>query len=100
MVPLGVSVEEELPDLIPPQRRPDGVFVGERFPSLLIATPRLLLRVRHFFTLRLPGAARRFARNDYAGVDLLYRRWSPTWRYTAEDLEGHRWMFTESDEAP
>jgi pimeloyl-ACP methyl ester carboxylesterase len=50
-------------------------------------TPRLLWSVRHFFTLVLPGAERRFAANDYEMVDVLCRRWSPTWRFTAEDLE-------------
>ena len=50
-------------------------------------TPALLWAARHFATLRLPGAARRFAADDYAMVDVLCRRWSPTWQFTAEDLE-------------
>lgn len=69
MVGLTVSpVEEELRDLIPAQRRPDGVFVGERFPSLLIATPRLLVR---------PLTVADAAPVDEIFHDRLTRRWLP-----------------------
>ena len=37
--------------------------------------------------MRLPGAERRFARDDFAMVDRLCRRWSPTWRFAEGDLE-------------
>jgi len=50
-------------------------------------TPTLLWRVRHFFTLVLPRAAARFAAADYAMVDVLCKRWSPTWQFTPADLE-------------
>ena len=41
---------------------------------------RLAWMARHFLTLRLPGAAARLRANDFAQVDELVRRWSPTWR--------------------
>jgi ribosomal-protein-alanine N-acetyltransferase len=46
---LGVPMTpiDELPELIHTQRKAskrDGVFVGQRFPDLLIATPRVLVR--------------------------------------------------------
>jgi pimeloyl-ACP methyl ester carboxylesterase len=50
-------------------------------------TPRLMWKLRHFITLKLPGAERRFAADDYAMVEVLYRRWSPTWNYTEADLD-------------
>jgi pimeloyl-ACP methyl ester carboxylesterase len=53
----------------------------------LAITPRLAWGLRHFGTLTLPGAERRFARRDFQMVDELCRRWSPTWRFTAADLE-------------
>ncbi|WP_025737186.1 alpha/beta fold hydrolase [Mycobacterium genavense] len=28
---------------------------------------------------KLPGAPNRFARNDFAALPAIYRRWSPTW---------------------
>jgi len=57
-------------------------------PATLKVRARDLRRVRHFLALRRRGAARRFARDDFAGVDELYARWSPTWRFTPADLEG------------
>jgi pimeloyl-ACP methyl ester carboxylesterase len=50
-------------------------------------TPTLLWRARHFLTLVLPRAAARFAAGDYAMVDVLCTRWSPTWKHSAADLE-------------
>jgi len=50
-------------------------------------TPRIVWALRHVFALSLPGAARRFAAGDYAMVDVLCRRWSPTWQFTPADLE-------------
>jgi pimeloyl-ACP methyl ester carboxylesterase len=42
--------------------------------------------VRHFITLRLPGAVGRLVADDFAEVEQLCRRWSPTWKLTADDL--------------
>lgn len=44
-------------------------------------------RLRHFLALKRRDAARKFAADDYAGVDQLYARWSPTWRSTPADRE-------------
>ncbi len=49
-------------------------------------TPPILWALRHFATLRLPGAEARFAADDLAGIELFWRRWSPTWKYTESDL--------------
>ena len=35
--------------------------------------------LRHFVTLRGASAAARIARDDFAYVDVLVRRWSPAW---------------------
>jgi pimeloyl-ACP methyl ester carboxylesterase len=70
-----------------PQRIEQMIAIAIPHRARITPTPRLVWALRHFFTFKLPGAARRFARNDYAGVERLYRRWSPTWRYTAEDLD-------------
>jgi len=43
--------------------------------------------VRHFFTLRMPGAVGRFAQDDYAGVDKLIARWSDKWDVPDGELE-------------
>ncbi len=43
--------------------------------------------LRHFVTLRFPGAEARFAKDNFAELEMLIRRWSPTWKFTAADLE-------------
>jgi pimeloyl-ACP methyl ester carboxylesterase len=58
-------------------------------PAAIWPRPRLLWAVRHFLALRLPGAAARFAADDFAGLRTLYERWSPT----------HDWPDTEMEEA-
>lgn len=50
-------------------------------------TPRLAWGLRHFITLALPGAEARFARDDFAQLEVLVQRWSPTWRPSKEELE-------------
>ncbi len=49
-------------------------------------TPRFVWAARHFLSLRFPGAEARFAANDFAMIEVLWRRWSPTWRYGPADL--------------
>lgn len=49
-------------------------------PRSLRPTPALAWKVRHFVSLRLPGAADRVRRNDFALVDELVQRWSPSWQ--------------------
>lgn len=68
-----------------PERVAKLVAVAIPHPSSLLPTPGKLWGVRHFVVLRLPGAAARFARQDFSGVAELYARWSP----------GHRWEESE-----
>lgn len=42
-------------------------------------TPRRLFGARHFIGYRLPGAAARVRRRDFAHLATLQRRWSPGW---------------------
>ena len=60
--------------------------VGIPHRAAVTPTPKLGWALRHFLTLRLPGAEARFARDDFAQLEMFLRRWSPTWRFTAEDL--------------
>lgn len=48
--------------------------------------PSALWHGRHFFALKLPGAVKRLQADNFAMVDMLCRRWSPTWKFTADDL--------------
>jgi pimeloyl-ACP methyl ester carboxylesterase len=70
-----------------PERISRMVTVAIPHRAAVAATPMLLWRLRHFFLLPLPGAEARFARNDFEGVEILCKRWSPTWKPTAAELE-------------
>src|ERR1700683_799107 len=48
-------------------------------PAALKPSLKKLWGVRHFVAYKLPGAPKRFARNDFAALPAIYRRWSPTW---------------------
>lgn len=48
-------------------------------PRALKPSPRLAWAARHMLALRRPGAAAAVARDDFAYVDELWRRWSPAW---------------------
>lgn len=55
---------------------------------------KLAWALRHFITLRMPGAARRFAKNDFATADKLTKRWGPTWHFGADEMEPVKNAFT------
>lgn len=55
-------------------------------PASLRPYPAKLWGVRHFLMLRLPGAAGRFAQNDFAGVRELYERWSPGQAWSEDEF--------------
>jgi pimeloyl-ACP methyl ester carboxylesterase len=55
------------------------VTVAIPYPASVIPTPGLLWRARHLISLRFRGAAAQVRKNDFALVDELMRRWSPTW---------------------
>ena len=63
------------------------VTVGVPHPSTIKPTAHLLWVGRHFFTLRIPGAAARVRRRRFALIDTYYRRWSPTWNFGQEETE-------------
>ncbi|MGB1015903.1 MAG: alpha/beta fold hydrolase [Nannocystaceae bacterium] len=63
-------------------------------PATLKIRLRDLRRARHFTALRRRRAAKRFARDDLGGVDELYARWSPTWKFEASQLEDVKNSFT------
>ena len=68
-----------------PRRVRAIVTSGIPHPSVLRRTPAAMWSVRHFLALKLPWAPRTCTRNDFAYLDRLYRRWSPTWSGAARD---------------
>ena len=61
---------------------------------MLKPTPAKLWAARHMIAYKLPGAAGRFARNDFAALPVLYKRWSPQWTPSPEDLAPVRETFS------
>jgi len=70
-----------------PERIHKLVAVAIPHPAAIRMTPRLLWGSRHFIANRLPGAARRYARNDYAHVRHMYERWSPGFDWPDAEFE-------------
>jgi pimeloyl-ACP methyl ester carboxylesterase len=62
-------------------------------PATLRVTPRLAWRLRHFTAYKMPGAAHRFARDNFAALPYIVRRWSPKWSPTDADLAAVRECF-------
>ena len=54
-------------------------------PACIAPSPRLLWGVRHFFYFKAPWSDQRAARNDFAYIEGLYRRWSPRWTGAQRD---------------
>jgi pimeloyl-ACP methyl ester carboxylesterase len=71
------------------------VTIAIPHPAALKPSPRALWAVRHFIAYKLPGAAQRFAANDFAALPALYRRWSPTWDVPDEELAAVRAVFAD-----
>lgn len=62
------------------------VTVAIPHPASIKPSLGKLWGVRHFFTHRLPGAAGRFAADDFAQVRVLYERWSPGFVWPEREL--------------
>jgi pimeloyl-ACP methyl ester carboxylesterase len=71
------------------------ITVAIPHPATLSPTPRKVWGVRHFFAYKLPGAAARFAEDDFAALPAICRRWSPTWEPSAEELAPARECFAD-----
>lgn len=68
-----------------PERVTRLFAVGIPHPATVRPTPAKVWGVRHFFAYKLRGAPARFARDDFAALRAIYRRWSPAW--TPDDAE-------------
>ncbi len=78
-----------------PERVSRLVAIGLPHPATLKPSPRVLWVGRHFIYLRWPTATAWMRRRGFAHVDRLYRRWSPTWRFTPEDTEPVKRCFAD-----
>ena len=72
-----------------PERVQKLVTVAIPHPRSLKPTPALAWKMRHFVALRRKRAAQRLARDNFAYVDELVRRWSPAWKNVPADETAH-----------
>ena len=63
-------------------------------PATLKPSPSSVWAVRHFIAYKLPGAAGRFARDDFAALPVIYKRWSPAWSPPPEEFAAVRASFS------
>ncbi|MCB9743461.1 MAG: alpha/beta hydrolase [Alphaproteobacteria bacterium] len=70
-----------------PERIERLIAVAIPHPAVLKASLAKVWGARHFLSLRLPGAARRFARDDFATLRVLYERWSPGFDWPEAEFE-------------
>jgi len=63
-------------------------------PATLKPTLKKLWGVRHFAVYKLPGASQRFARNDFAALPEICRRWSPDWSPSPAEFDPVRESFS------
>lgn len=73
------------------------LIVGIPHPAALKPSLKKLWGARHFAAYKLPGAADRFARNDFAALPAIYRRWSPTWQPDAREFDAVRASFSNPE---
>jgi len=77
-----------------PDRVKKLFVIGIPHPAALKPSPKKLWGARHFAAYKLPGASNRFARNDFAALPAIYRRWSPTWKPDPEEFDAVRASFS------
>jgi pimeloyl-ACP methyl ester carboxylesterase len=68
--------------------------VGIPHPATLKPSPKKLWGARHFGVYKLPGAPNRFARNDFAALPAICRRWSPDWNPEPAEFDAVRASFS------
>ncbi|MCB9595553.1 MAG: alpha/beta hydrolase [Sandaracinaceae bacterium] len=66
-------------------------------PSTIKPSLGKLWGVRHFFAYKLPGAAKRFAKDDFAALPAIYQRWSPAWSPDPSEFEATRECFSHPE---
>jgi pimeloyl-ACP methyl ester carboxylesterase len=76
-----------------PDRVKKLFVIGIPHPAALKPSPKKLWAVRHFAMYKLPGAPDRFARNDFAALPAIYRRWSPAWSPDPAEFDDVRASF-------
>lgn len=76
-----------------PDRVRKLIVIGIPHPAAVKPTLKKAWGVRHFAAYKLRGAPARFARDDFAALPAIYRRWSPSWTPPAGEFDAIRACF-------
>lgn len=71
------------------------VTVAIPHPAGITPTPKLIWAVRHFFALNRKSALKWVPNGDFAYIDELMRRWSPTWNPSADESAAVKEVFRD-----
>lgn len=80
-----------------PKRVKKLVTLAIPHPATLKPTLKKVWGVRHFVAYKMPGAAARFAADDFAALPAICKRWSPGWDPTPEELADVRECFSNRE---
>ncbi len=78
-----------------PARVSKLITVAIPHPATIRPTPSKVWGVRHFFAYKMSGAPARFAKDDFAALPAIYRRWSPAWNPPPEEFQAVRECFAD-----
>ncbi len=70
-----------------PERVRRLVTIAIPHPGFFVPDPEFFERAQHFLYLAEPGARELMQADDFAHVDELYARWSPTWSFDSAETE-------------
>jgi pimeloyl-ACP methyl ester carboxylesterase len=71
--------------------------VGIPHPATVKPSLKKIWGVRHFLAYKLSGAPKRFAKDDFAALPAIYKRWSPAWTPPVEEFAPVRESFADPD---
>jgi pimeloyl-ACP methyl ester carboxylesterase len=80
---------------IAPEKVTKLIAIGIPHPATLKPSLAQVWGVRHFGLYKLPGAPARFAKDDFAALPKILRRWSPDWSPTAADMAAVRECYAD-----
>jgi len=80
-----------------PERIAKMIVVGVPHTASYVPLPWRLWGIRHFVMYQWRGAAKRFAKDDFAALPKIYKRWNPTWTPPAEEFAAVREAFSNPE---
>jgi pimeloyl-ACP methyl ester carboxylesterase len=78
-----------------PERIRTLITIGLPHPAAIKPSLRLLISARHMLYFQLGSAVAGTRKNDFAYIDELYRRWSPSWSFPAAETAAVKEAFRQ-----